>query len=279
MPNVQSRIKGSKFGVGLTRFAGGFDGLRALNQQTYDDVRKDSFSPEAIRGSDRGYAAFHAKRFAYLLDELEQIAIDSRTRVLDIGPSRLTELIRAKFDIQVDSLGFDEDSNSAGGNHYQFDLNNAQNEKTWRRGLPEYDVVVMAEVIEHLHTAPELVLAFVRTLIAPDGWLIIQTPNAAALPKRIKLLLGQNPYEMIRTQTSNPGHFREYTLPELRRIVSEAGFNVVRTDVRWYFDGRFAHHGEKPRYQPIVGRMKNLFYRMLPGTWQYGITLLAQRRA
>jgi SAM-dependent methyltransferase len=242
-------------------------------------VRKDSFSPEALRGSDRGYVAFHAKRFAYLLDLLEQIGIHPRTRVVDIGPSRLTELIRAKFNIQVDSLGFDEDSNSARGNHYQFDLNNAQSEKTWRHGLPEYDVVVMAEVIEHLHTAPELVLAFVRTLIAPDGWLIIQTPNAAAFPKRIKLLLGDNPYEMIRTQTANPGHFREYTVPELRRIVSDAGFNVVRADVRWYFDARFAHHGEKPRYQPIVGRMKNLFFRMLPGTWQYGITLLAKRRA
>jgi trans-aconitate methyltransferase len=242
------------------------------------EVVKDPFSAEAIRGSDRGYVAFHARRFAYLLDLLAQIGVGPGTRVLDIGPSRLTELIRAKFNIRVDSLGFDADSNGANGDHYQFDLNNAQSEATWRRDLPTYDVVVMAEVIEHVHTAPELVLAFLRTLIATDGWLIIQTPNAAAFPKRIKLLLGQNPYEMIRTETANPSHFREYTIAELKRLLTGADFDVIRTKTRWYFDGRFAYHGANPRYEPIVGRLKNLFYSMLLRSWQYGITMVARRR-
>ncbi|MDP9149663.1 MAG: hypothetical protein M3O36_06955 [Myxococcota bacterium] len=45
---------------------------------------------------------------------------------------------------------------------------------------------MFAEVLEHLHTAPELVLAFLRRLLLPQGLLILQTPNAASLSKRIK---------------------------------------------------------------------------------------------
>src|SRR5205823_6516869 len=110
----------------------------------------------------------------------------------------------------------------------QFDLNDAQSEDTWRRDIPRYDVVVMAEVIEHLYTAPELVLGFLKTLVADNGLVIIQTPNAAALSKRLKLLFGRNPYELIRVDTTNPGHFREYTSRELIRIAEGAGFEVVR---------------------------------------------------
>jgi hypothetical protein len=237
-----------------------------------------AYSAESIRGSDRGYGAFHARRFAYLLDLLAQLHLDEQTRVLDIGRSRLTELINARFRARVDSLGFDPDSKTAEGDHYHFDLNDAQREKTWRRDIPRYDVIVMAEVIEHLYTAPELVLRFLRTLVADTGLVVIQTPNAAALSKRIKLLLGRNPYERIRVDPTNPGHFREYTSKELTRICEGAGFDVVRRENRWYFDGRFAHHGIEPRYQPVVGTIKNVVYRLLPGPWQVGMTLVIRRR-
>jgi SAM-dependent methyltransferase len=232
------------------------------------------YSAESIRGSNRGYVAFHARRFAYLIDLLAQLHLDERTRLLDIGRSRLTELIRARFRVQVDSLGFDPEGKTSEGDHYHFDLNDAQSEGTWRRDIPRYDVIVMAEVIEHLYTAPELVLRFLRTLVADNGLVVIQTPNAAALSKRIKLLVGRNPYEMIRVDPTNPGHFREYTSRELTRISAAAGFAVVRKECGWYFDGRFAQHGETPRYQPIVGTVKNLVYPLLPGAWQFGLTFV-----
>lgn len=237
-----------------------------------------AYSAESIRGSDRGYVAFHAPRFAYLLDLLATLGIDDKTSVLDIGRSRLTDLITARFGGRVDSLGFEPNTQTPTGNHYHFDLNDAQTEGRWRRDVPRYGVIVMAEVIEHLYTAPELVLRFLRTLVADNGLVVIQTPNAAALPKRIKLLLGRNPYEMIRVDPTNPGHFREYTAKELARIAESAGFEVVRRENRWYFDGRFAHHGQVPRYQPVVGTIKNLVYPLLPGSWQFGMTFVIRRR-
>jgi trans-aconitate methyltransferase len=228
-------------------------------------------------GANAGYERFHAPRHAYLISVLDRIGIRAGTRVLDIGSSRLTEMIRDRFGVRVDTLGFQEDSRGDAGNHFHFDLNDSQHEERWRRDLGPYDVVVFAEVIEHLYTAPELVLAFVRTLVAPGGALVIQTPNAASAAHRIKLLIGRNPYERIRLDSTNPGHFREYTIPELRAIVQDAGFRVESVDARFYFDARYAHHGAQPRYQPVIGRLKNTVFAMLPKSLRLGTTMVARR--
>jgi SAM-dependent methyltransferase len=230
-------------------------------------------------GVNPAYEAFHAPRFAYLIGLIQREGlIGPATRVLDIGASRLTEMIRERFGGRVDTLGFTGDTKSARGDHYEFDLNRAQRETTWRRDLPTYDVIIMAEVLEHLYTAPELVLAFLTTLIKPGGTLVIQTPNAAAATRRLKLLLGRNPYERIRVDSTNPGHFREYTEAELRSIIDGAGFDVRAIDVRFYFDARYAHHGERPRYQPVIGRLKNAAFALLPKSLRLGITVVARRR-
>src|SRR4051812_30028368 len=131
------------------------------------------FSARAIRGADRGYTAFHAPRYAHLLETLDGAGVDAKTRILDIGRSRLTELIVQRFGARVDSLGFGPDGRTPEGFHYEFDLNRAQHRVNWRVDLPRYDVIVMAEVIEHLYTAPQLVLGFLRTLLASGGLLII----------------------------------------------------------------------------------------------------------
>jgi hypothetical protein len=90
----------------------------------------------------------------------------------------------------------------------------------------------MAEVIEHLYTAPERVMAFFKTLV-------IQTPNAAAGTRRIN-----------------------------REI-----------DVRFYFDARYAHHHLEQRYEPVVGRLKNALFSVLPRSLRLGMTIFAQRGA
>ena len=64
--------------------------------------------------------------------------------------------------------------------------------------------------------------------LAPGGHLILQTPNATALAKRIRMLFGRNPYDPIREESGNPGHFHEHTVDELVRAVDEAGLEVTR---------------------------------------------------
>jgi len=95
--------------------------------------------------------------------------------------------------------------------------------------------VVFAETIEHLTTAPELVLAGLADVLRPGGFLVCQTPNAAALHKRLKLLFGYNPYERIRVDPTNPGHFREYTRAELFEIGRIVGLEIVLHFYKDYF--------------------------------------------
>jgi hypothetical protein len=237
-------------------------------------------TPAEVRGreSNAGYVAFHAPRFTFLLEVLGHYLPDERRRVLDVGPSHLTPELARRFGGTVDSLGLEPEENVSDGHHYHFDLNAAGSRERWRSDLGPYDAVVFAEVIEHLYTAPELVLSYLRTLLVPAGLLLLQTPNAASIRKRLRLLLGQNPFERIRVDATNPGHFREYTTAELHEIVTGAGFSVIRSWSKFYFDGRYAHHtlGTEPP-QPFVGAAKNVLYRLLPPSLREGITILARR--
>lgn len=224
---------------------------------------------------DPGYDDYHAPRYAFLMHLLQKFGVKADSTILDIGKSELTTRIHEAFHVPVDSLGFGSDRPTETGRHFEFDLNLAQHQHTWRKGLPTYEFVVMAEVLEHLHTAPQLVLEFVSGLLAPKGFLVVQTPNAAALTKRIKLLLGRNPYEMLRPDISDPGHYREYTISELRQIGKGLGLHEEKCVTAFYFDARFAHHGPQGvKPQPILGMLKNRLYGALPKNFREGITIV-----
>jgi SAM-dependent methyltransferase len=232
-----------------------------------------------IRGTDRGYLAYHAPRYRYVLDLAARYLPPQAPRVLEIGPSPLSPLLAATFGCAVDSLGLEPEADGPQGHHFHFDLNRCS-VTSEPRDLPRYDLVVFAEVIEHLHTSPLHTLSFVRGLLGEGGTLLLQTPNAASLPKRLKLMAGRHPYEQIRADASNPGHFREYTLRELQGYARQTRFQVIEIARRFYFDARFAHHEEPTcRPQPFVGTIKNGVYRALPRFLREGLTLVLRRGA
>jgi len=224
------------------------------------------------------YVAFHAKRFAFLLQLLRTYISDKSRPVLDVGPSELTLLMAEAFGVRVDSLGF-SGHRQAAAKHFGFDLNDAQDRARWRADIGPYDIIVMAEVIEHLHTSPARVLAFLRTLLAPNGVLIIQTPNAAALHKRVKLLAGRNPYELIREDATDPGHLREYTARELRRYAQQVDLIVERCSHENYFDFRFLHQAGLPPKERHFLALVNAGYRFMPPTFKPCITCILKRPA
>jgi trans-aconitate methyltransferase len=207
------------------------------------------------------YLRTHARRYALLLELVGAIA---PKQILVVGPSYESALLRERFaGATVNTLGWLDDRFPLreGEQHVHLDLNARDYPE-----LEEHDVVVCCEVIEHLHVPAARVLGFLAAGLAPQGRLIVQTPNATALPKRIKMLLGRNPYEPLRDEPGNPGHFHEYTVPELRAAVEDAGLEVERLLTASYFD-----HGSR----------KNGAYRalspLLPGTLREGITVVARR--
>jgi trans-aconitate methyltransferase len=224
------------------------------------------------------YAAFHRPRFEFLIEVLRSCRVTASSRILDIGASPLSSLIATELAIRVESMGLETESDAKDFAHHQFDLNALQDRTQWRTDLGPYDIIVFAEVLEHLYTAPELVLPYLRELLVPGGVLLLQTPNAVAFRKRAKMVLGVNPFERIRTERENPGHFREYTASELRELLVGAGFAVDRVWMKHYFDVRYARHerGDEPP-RSITGTLKNAFYRLLPGSLREGITIFARK--
>lgn len=232
---------------------------------------------EAIR--DRfegdGYVAFHAPRYETLLQLLQRAGTAQARRVLDIGNSPLTELLAEAVSCPVDNLGLDGDFDTPHGHSYWYDLNFTSQRDRWKTDLPRYDLIVMAEVIEHLYTAPQTVLAFLRTLLTDRGALVIQTPNAAVLHNRVQMLAGHNPFEMIRETTNDPGHFREYTRKELVEVCRQAGLEPIHWSAHSYFDYRYM---EGSPTIARLGSLLNLLYRLVPPTMRPGQTLLARPR-
>jgi SAM-dependent methyltransferase len=206
------------------------------------------------------YLRTHARRYALLLELVEGFAPKT---ILVVGPSYESVLLRETIPgATVDTLGWEDHRfpRVEGERHLQHDLNDPDYPE-----LDRHDVIVCAEVIEHLHVPAEPVLRALAGGLAPDGHLVLQTPNATALPKRLRMVLGRNPYAPIRSQPGNPGHFHEYTVGELRDAVEAAGLEIERLVAANYFD-----HGSR----------KNRAYRglgpVLPRTLREGITVVAR---
>ncbi len=186
------------------------------------------------------YLNIHAKRYAFILNQISKIRDtikDKKINILDIGPSFLTELMQNQFqNDNIYSLGYSHPESRGGQlpkgvsiNHklfIPFDLNDSQDKSKWIK-VPSCNIVVLAEVIEHVYTSPALILEFIKSFLDDKGKLIIQTPNAMTLYNRLTVLRGRNFIEMIRENNQNPGHFREYTKDELYSLAENSNYKVV----------------------------------------------------
>jgi hypothetical protein len=206
------------------------------------------------------YLRTHARRYALLLDLVRDL---NPRKILVVGPSYESALLREAFpDATVNTLGWYDDRFPLreGEQHTDFDLNESEYPQ-----LEPHDLIVCGEVVEHLHVFPIPVFRFLAGVLSPEGRLVLQTPNATALPKRLRMLIGRNPYAPIRGEPRNPGHFHEYTVRELRGLLEAAGLEVLQLITANYFN-----HGSR----------QNQLYRavgpVLPGTLREGITVVAR---
>jgi SAM-dependent methyltransferase len=239
-----------------------------------DFERWQTEEPEHARMLDaeaRSYVTYHAARYARLLGAVEQgrssAGPEEAWPVLDVGPNIQTALLRSAHPhAVVDTLGFAHPAIAPrpGEQHVSFDLNLSADEDRWPAPERRYDVIILAEVLEHLHTPAHLVLARLRGLLRPSGFILLQTPNAAALHKRLTLLMGRNPVEAPRVCQENPGHLHEYTLTELRDQVRAGELTVDWLRAENYF-------GSGPGAE-----LYRLAGRLMPPTWRHGVTLCAR---
>jgi hypothetical protein len=225
----------------------------------------------ALDAEARSYVDYHATRYARLLESVQELAglaaPEDSLHVLDVGPNIQTGLLRNAYsEATIDTLGF---ANPAvpprrHERHVAFDLNRCAERAHWPVLERGYDVVVLAEVLEHLHVPAQIVLEFLSGQLRRPGFIVVQTPNAAALHKRLALLMGRNPIETPRVCQQNPGHLHEYTVAELADQVRVAGLAVYRLRTENYFGS-----GGRAAMYEAAGHV-------MPATWRHGVTLCAR---
>ncbi|MFO7445799.1 MAG: class I SAM-dependent methyltransferase [Ignavibacteriaceae bacterium] len=241
---------------------------------------KNYFPLEDLNEDAKQYLRVHTHRYQFLLNVVQDIRVklpEANLRILDVGPSIFTKILEKSFPADtIISLGLEHEKSRGGhlpaqtqlekDRFFFFNLNDSQFPEKWVN-IPHCDIIILAEVLEHLYTAPTLVLGFLQTCLKPGGSLVIQTPNAAALKNRILMLFGKNPFQMIRENSDNPGHFREYTLKELISISEKSGFTVDSFKYKNYFGAA-----------NIVEKIYTAFTNLLPGAFKSGITIVLKKK-
>jgi SAM-dependent methyltransferase len=93
----------------------------------------------------------------------------------------------------------------------------------------QFDVVIFAEIIEHLLNNPCGVLREIRRVMKPEGILILTTPNVARLENVARTISGENIYDPYSGHGPYGRHNREYTVSELVRLLGHEGFEVEQS--------------------------------------------------
>lgn len=100
------------------------------------------------------------------------------------------------------------------------------------QGLPEtvhgeFDVIVCADVLEHLRR-PDRLLAQLRERLGPAGSVIASIPNVAHWYPRLRAVTGRFDYDARGILDAT--HLRFFTDRSFRRMAREAGFDVQRRE-------------------------------------------------
>jgi SAM-dependent methyltransferase len=219
-------------------------GCAALPRARYDALWTEIFaSGRPLIVGQAEYGATHRERFFELMNAALVLTRGRRApRLLEIGPSEFTamygrmlpdlELVIADRPVPPDYVGFTEARCRASPGCADFmtvDLASTIDMDARLGASGAFDLIVMAEVLEHLPIHPVDVLARLIRLLAPAGSLYLTTPNFFAQAHIEQLARGENPCAVYPAGDENwdaHHHYREYDAVELAAFVAAAGGRV-----------------------------------------------------
>ena len=229
------------------------------------DAHASTLADEAQR-----YWRENGDRIAQNLSDAHALCANHSVKhVLDIGPSYQTVIFKKLFpEIALETMGWEDHRYRPSPDtvHHALDLNHTATPESCAVP-PPVDLILFLEVIEHLHTSPGHILRYLFRCLNPGGIIVITTPNAAFLRNRWRQLKGYNPYELIREDGSNPGHFRELTRTELIKYCQQSGFVVIEAKIR-----------NLHKFGTSTGRLFALITSWLPQSFRHDMTIVAQKR-
>ncbi|MGK2961044.1 MAG: class I SAM-dependent methyltransferase [Gemmatimonadaceae bacterium] len=103
------------------------------------------------------------------------------------------------------------------------------------QGIPfepdAFDMVMMHDVLEHIHDSPRELLNDLMERTTPEGILFITVPNQVNIKKRIEVLLGRTNLTAYETfyWSDIPwrGHVREYVRDDLVKLADYLGLDIL----------------------------------------------------
>lgn len=146
--------------------------------------------------------------------------------ILDLGcgtgmlAAALIQPNRTILGIELDK----SDANEAKGRGIEVITGNVE-EAIGLTSARKFDVVIAADILEHLANPRNLLENFPDLLSDPTGYAVISIPNVANLTVRIQLLFGKFNYTS-RGILDNT-HLRFYTKASLTKLLLESGLEII----------------------------------------------------
>jgi len=175
----------------------------------------------------RRYISNHARRYS---ETIGLIPVDRPMKVLDLGAfAPLTALLKqiTPHEYTLHAAPGPERfcEISVGGDLFpvhRFDLE----KEPFPFPDASFDMVICAEVLEHLGLDPLFMMSEINRVLAIGGWLLLSTPNIVCTRSALKTLLGYAPYLYSSFTLSTDRHNREYTPGEVASLVGASGFTL-----------------------------------------------------
>jgi SAM-dependent methyltransferase len=205
-------------------------------QQLFDYVTsvRVQDAPEAEM---RAYGTHDFRRFVYTWG----LAKDVKGKCLELGgnPYFTTMLLKRFTDLELSIANYFGHENNGehrqsvdyvefNGVHKRSETFNFQHFNVENDRFPypdgEFDIVIFAEIIEHLLNDPCRVLREIKRVLKPNGTLILTTPNVARLENVARMISGTNIYDPYSGYGPYGRHNREYNRHELDQLLKFEGF-------------------------------------------------------
>ena len=135
-----------------------------------------------------------------------------------------------------------------------------EHKTTWAKikAIAPFDVVFASAIIEHLRD-PWQILQLIKSVLKPNGLLIITTSNIAHWRMRFQLLLGRWRYEDYGTLDNT--HLKFFTYHTFKAAIQDAGFAISKIAIDpaggiKYFDWLARHFPNFYAHQMVISARK-----------------------
>jgi SAM-dependent methyltransferase len=194
---------------------------------------------------DRAYATLHMRRFISTVQRIPPPQ-SSSDRLLELGSmSHLAPVIKkfcgyqevcgADFWESDEKMVYETVAQKNGADTHTFELRNFNVERDpfpWPDN--HFRVALCCEILEHLQSDPMHMLWELNRTLAPDGFLLLTTPNITSARSIEGLMVGCAPYLLSQYNRRTPldQHHREYAPYEVGVALAAAGFTVVELETQ-----------------------------------------------